>query len=202
MTAVCIHGAPNEWIEMKRFHARVGVISAALLLGVALPATAQAAALAPAPLASTTVTPNQLPPPDPNPPADVVTYSDADLTVVGEGGALTGLQPNTKVTCGYVSCSLYFSKKQTAWMKHNIDVVNITPVAAVLIVCTIATAIAAPSVVGAAIVAIVCGVEGAVYTGFLLNAINHAGDDHGCLRIRAILPNMLAFYDDHSVYCK
>ena len=38
---------------------------------------------------------------------------------------------------------------------------------------------------------------------FLYNAIIHAADDNGCLRIRYSAAGGLAaaFYDDHSTYC-
>lgn len=54
---------------------------------------------------------------------------------------------------------------------------------------------------GAAFVAVGCGVVVAVYGGFIMNALSHAAGDNGCFRMERSIFGYYAFYDDHSGYC-
>jgi hypothetical protein len=127
-------------------------------------------------------------------------YADASsvglirISQVKVAGSVT---PMTVRNCGVATCSVYLSRAQTRSMNTNIYAYGggIAGLAASCGLLATFTGPAAPYVV------VACAAEISIYGGFLLNAVSRAAGDNGCLRIRyGALP--LAFYDDHSSYCR
>ena len=102
-------------------------------------------------------------------------------------------------TCGFTTCSVYLSRSDTNWLNWNIYWAG-GGVAGLAASCGLLSAMTGPAV-GVVIAACAAGI--AVYGGAMLNAIYHAANDNGCLRVRYYpnLPGIYAFYDDHSRYC-
>ena len=115
------------------------------------------------------------------------------------GSSINGVQrmsrSATLINCGYLTCSVYLSKSQTRWAKYNIDKLG-GGYGALAANCGLIASMSGPA---APVVGIACGAAMAVEGGFLLSAIEHAGGDGGCLRIRT---PVWWFYDDHSGYCR
>ena len=128
--------------------------------------------------------------------ADASSAKSIQISQVQVAGSVT---PMTLVDCGIVTCSVYLSRAQTRAAKHDIDLYN-GGIGALAIACAAIAAMTGPA---ANFVAAACGVDIVIEGAFLLNAINHAADDNGCLRIRYSAAGGLlaAFYDDHSTYC-
>jgi hypothetical protein len=107
--------------------------------------------------------------------------------------------PNTVGTCGWVTCSVYLSRAQTKAINQDI-VLSGGGVGGLVAACGALAAVAPPI---SLLVSAACTVDVSYYGWFMLNAINRAAGDNGCLRIRYV-PNhiwAMAFYDDHSNYC-
>ncbi|SII29607.1 Uncharacterised protein [Mycobacteroides abscessus subsp. abscessus] len=89
------------------------------------------------------------------------------------------LSENSTADCGITSCSVYFHKNVTKWLKDNAALTALAPAVSGYILCTVVGAKTNAYVGGA------CGLANTASWAFLINAINRAGDGTGCLRVRA-----------------
>lgn len=115
----------------------------------------------------------------------------------GSNAAATAkLRSNLEANCGYITCSVYLSQRQTRTANYDISLYG-GGIAGLAAACGIIGAMSGPAV---PYVVAACGVTIAVEGALFLNAVTHAASDNGCLRIRyGALPTW--FYDDHSQYC-
>ncbi len=117
--------------------------------------------------------------------------------VLVKAGKQVKLSKRAIRNCGWLTCSLYLSKKQTKWLKNNISAAGGIWAGA----ATICGAASLISGIGAIIVGITCSAFWAIYGGFLWNAVKRAAKKKQCLRVRHAYATF-GFYSDSSRYCK
>jgi hypothetical protein len=176
-------------------------VTAALIAGIATPGQA-----APAPLDHTDVSAS------PDTAQTLIAYTaDNKITVYAEGveDVVTPVRlvsnpagpmmlPKSIKDCGVATCSIYMSRSETAQAHRDIALYG-GGLGGLAGACTILALI---PVAGVAL-AIACGIGLPVYGGFLLNAMDHAYNDHRCLRIRYTrLGGGYTFYSDGGKYCR
>ena len=108
--------------------------------------------------------------------------------------------PNSGETfnCGVITCSLYLTRAQTKELNYNIDLAG----GGLLGLGASCTLFALMGGVAGIIVAAGCGAEIGVYGGWFVDTVKHAAGNNGCLRVRYAPDGLLAFYDDHSSFCR
>ncbi len=101
--------------------------------------------------------------------------------------------------CGYVTCSLYFSRNETKAIDRYLQRNQAAGTAGI---ATAAAAACAATGIGA-VVAALCAGAGAIYGGRLVDQVHHAATTNGCLRIRYTRGGaVVGLYSDHSKYCR
>lgn len=98
-----------------------------------------------------------------------------------------------KFTCGWTSCSLYFTRKATKNLHTNTTAATAVYGSAGLF-CALPAIASGP---GAAFVGASCGAFWAAQGGFIFNAVNRAEKKKGCLQIKLHFP--VGPYTFHAV---
>ncbi len=179
------------------------------LTGISASAVAAAVAVTPSAVGATTTQPTasvvtsaSAAMPTPSPIASGTGWSIYEDTG-SPGNAPSGMQSMaTQVNCGYISCTLYVSKNNTAEIDSKIARYANTSVAAITGAFALACLPLDP------IASVVCGVGGAVYGSYAIDQFNYAATHDECVAIKFYgwpvpVPTVVpaAIYPDNSQYC-
>lgn len=133
--------------------------------------------------------------------ADTAVRGVVPLHITASGAAAAAqvaASPQLVNNCGFLSCSIYFSRSETKQINNDIALAG-GGIGGLAAACTLLALFPPPAGV---ILAAVCAAGVALEGAFFLNALTHAAGDNGCLRIRyGIDATPPSFYDDHSGYC-
>ena len=111
------------------------------------------------------------------------------------------------VNCGWVTCSVYLTRSETANLWGRLGQYQNSSTAAIAGAAAAACAIVFSGTgPGAGVAAAVCGPAGALYGAFFIDKLGQAANSGNCLRIRYTsvgpLPVVSGLYNDNSQYCK
>jgi hypothetical protein len=173
-------------------------LATAIGLGLAAPAQAEPVKAKPSAPQSITVVERAVSGPVPGTatPTGVIVDAGPGWVLVGEGQKTTPkpgeVGTNSHQDCGYISCSLWFTRGETKNINKRINLYG-GGIAGLGLACGYIASIAGPA---GPMIGLLCGAAIITYGTFFLDAVTRAAADNKCLRIRSGPGQPYTFHSD------